>query len=490
MDRQIIYPGQLLPETSLLQMTKDSMIGAAKLASAILGTSTVASGFAVTPTGPASLQVLCAPGEIYSMAAIDALAFSTLPADTTHSILKQGILLDGVALSCPAPVTTAQSINYLVQVTYQDADSTPVLLPYYNSANPSLPYSGIGNNGLTQNTVRKGAAIVSVKAGVSAATGTQVTPTPDAGNIGLYAVTVAFGQTTITAGSIAVLATAPLINSTLHGVTPVFSVPVAVSAATSAAHSVPLSQAQLMFSPPIGTATNLKMTVATASASATVTADEIIVGTALGAQTYRIASYSKVINLASTGAGGMDTGTSPVSGWVALYAIYNPTTQTQGILAVNSPNTVMPAVYGGANMPAGYTASALLTVVPTNASSQLKICTVRARKVYIQLGTVFSGSSIVTNNPVSITGIIPANAIEVSGELTVGSTALSSLSLTINPDSGFTGQQSVTTTVGAGQALTLNYTGLPVTTTQQLMFTSSSTAGTATFNIYIASYSI
>ncbi|VVQ19857.1 hypothetical protein [Pseudomonas fluorescens] len=236
------YPGQLMPETTVLQMTKDAMIGAAKLASALLGTSTMASGFAVTPTGPASLQVVCGAGEIYSLAAIDALAFSTLPADTTHSILKQGILLDGVTLSCPAPGTTGQSINYLVQVTYQDSDSAPVLLPYYNSANPSMPYSGMGNNGLTQNTVRKGIAVVGVKAGASAITGSQVTPSPDAGYIGLYVVTVAFGQTTINAGSIVSATNAPFINGTLHGLAPVFTANPSVPAATAAAHATPLSQ--------------------------------------------------------------------------------------------------------------------------------------------------------------------------------------------------------------------------------------------------------
>jgi hypothetical protein len=213
MDRQIVYPGQILPETALLQMAKDAMIGSAKLAAAMLGTSTIANGFAVTPTGPASLQIVVAPGEIYAMANIDSLAFSTLPADTTHSILKQGIMLDGVTLSCPAPTTTGQSINYLVQVTYQDQDSTPVLLPYYNSANPALPYSGMGNNGLTQNTSRKGVAIVQVKAGASAATGSQVTPAPDSGYVGLFVATVAYGQTTITSGNITQYAGAPLLPS-------------------------------------------------------------------------------------------------------------------------------------------------------------------------------------------------------------------------------------------------------------------------------------
>ena len=211
MDRQITYPGQLLTESSLLQATKDAMIGCAKLSSAVLGTGTVANGFTVTPTGPASLQVLCAPGEIYSMTAIDAAAFSSLPADTTHSILKQGILLDGVTLSCPAPGTTGQSINYLVQATYQDSDMVPVLLPYYNSTNPALPFSGMGNNGLPQNTIRKGVAVVAVKAGASATTGSQATPAPDSGYVGLYVVTVAFGQTTITTTSIALYSAAPLL---------------------------------------------------------------------------------------------------------------------------------------------------------------------------------------------------------------------------------------------------------------------------------------
>lgn len=192
-------------------MTKDSMIGSAKLASVVLGESTLANGFVVTPTGPASLQVVYGPGEVYSMASVDALAFSTLPADTTHSILKQGISLNGGVLGCPAPGTSGQSINYLIQVAYQDLDANPILLPYYNSANPAMPYSGQGNNGLTQNTARQGVAIVQAKAGASASTGTQVTPAPDSGYVGLYVVTVANGQTGITAGNITKYIAAPLL---------------------------------------------------------------------------------------------------------------------------------------------------------------------------------------------------------------------------------------------------------------------------------------
>jgi hypothetical protein len=202
MDRQIVYPGAIPLETDLLNTNKNAMVGLSKLAAAILGTATMLNGFAVTPTGPASLQVYCAPGEIYTLSNIDGTAYSSLAADTTHQILKQGISLDQVTLNCPAPATAGQSINYLIEIAYQDSDANAVVLPYYNASNPSQAYSGPANAGTAQNTVRKGVASIVAKAGVAATTGSQVTPAPDAGYVGAYVVTVANGQTQILAGNI------------------------------------------------------------------------------------------------------------------------------------------------------------------------------------------------------------------------------------------------------------------------------------------------
>jgi hypothetical protein len=242
MDRILVYPGAIPLETDLLATNKNALISISKLASALFGSSTLVSGFAVTPTGPASLQVVVAPGEIYSLQNIDGSAYSSIAADTSHSILKQGIALDAATLNCPAPTTTGQSINYLIQAAYQDVDAIPVVLPYYNASNPSQAYSGPANNGVAQNTRRNGVAVVSVKAGVSATTGSQSTPSPDVGYVGLYAVTVAFAQTTITSGNIAALSTRPQINATLYGVQPTFSFPVSVPAATQSQHAVNLGQ--------------------------------------------------------------------------------------------------------------------------------------------------------------------------------------------------------------------------------------------------------
>lgn len=211
MDRQIVYPGAIPLETDLLNTNKSTMIAIAKIAAVMFGTTTMVNGFAVTPTGPASMQVNVAAGEIYSLANIDGTAYSSLAADTTHSIMKQGIALDTQQLTLTAPSTAGQSINYLVQVAYQDIDANAVALPYYNSTNPSQAWSGPGNNGTTQYTTRKGAAVVALKAGIAATTGSQTTPAPDAGYVGLYVITVANGQSSVTAGNIAVYPGAPLL---------------------------------------------------------------------------------------------------------------------------------------------------------------------------------------------------------------------------------------------------------------------------------------
>jgi len=102
-------------------------------------------------------------------------------------------------------------------------DANPVALPYYNASNPAQPYSGPNNSGTAQNTTRKGTIVLTAKAGVAAATGTQITPSADSGNVGLWVVTVANGQTQIIAGNIAQVSGAPFITNTLTMLAPLAS---------------------------------------------------------------------------------------------------------------------------------------------------------------------------------------------------------------------------------------------------------------------------
>ncbi|MCA8264788.1 hypothetical protein [Burkholderia vietnamiensis] len=246
---------------------------------------------------------------------------------------------------------------------------------------------------------------------------------------------------------------------------------------------------QKMYGGVIGSVHNGRMYVAAASSTATYTADEVIVETALGAQPYRVASINQTVNLATPGAGGMDTGSAPANGYVALYAIYNPVTKVPALLATNATSAVAPSVYGGANMPSGYTASALLTVVPTNGSGQFKSVLVNDRSVSIPIATALSTSTIQTSPTLlSIASIVPANAKSIRGELQATSSSASQLTVTVVADSvGQLSQQNITGQ--GGSAYTGNYS-MDLATPQQIYYTANSTAGTPSFTIYVSGYSL
>ncbi|KLU22001.1 tail protein [Caballeronia mineralivorans PML1(12)] len=230
------------------------------------------------------------------------------------------------------------------------------------------------------------------------------------------------------------------------------------------------------------------MSVTAASASATFTADEIIVETALGGAPFRLASFNKTINLAATGAGGMDTGAAPVSGFVALYAIYNPTTQTAALLATNAA-ALQPNVYGGANMPAGYTASALLSVWQTNASKQFVIGYQQDRAVTMSQYTALSTSTSAVTS-LSLGANVPPNARSVDGVLLISNTAASSMILSIAALSGIPGRTLQMNPIAAGQTFQTSFVNVGLATAQTIFYAASSSSGTPTFGIYITAYYI
>lgn len=188
--------------------------------------------------------------------------------------------------------------------------------------------------------------------------------------------------------------------------------------------SCPLSKVGLKEAAPgvsvVGDSRNARMSIAAASASATFTADSLIVAESLSGKQYRLASINKTINLATTGAGGMDTGAAPSSGFVGLYVIYNPTTDTSAMLAVNATAAAVTEVYGGVNMPAGYTASALVAVIGTSASSLLVIGQLVGRTWSIVNGSAMTTTTSVTGwTSASLAGFVPRNGKTVRGTFSV-----------------------------------------------------------------------
>lgn len=212
MDRQLVWAGQIPLETDILNTNKNVHFALGQFAQDVLGTSTIFTGLGCVPNTPAAMNVIVQPGAVYAQAALDVTAYSSLAADSTVT-QKQGILKTAQTFNTPAPVTSGQSIVYLISASFLEADANAVVLPYYNAANPSQAYSGPSGTGAPQNTTRQDTVALTLTTGVPATTGNQLTPATPNGQIALYTVTVAYGATSVTAANIAKVSGAPFLSS-------------------------------------------------------------------------------------------------------------------------------------------------------------------------------------------------------------------------------------------------------------------------------------
>ncbi|HQU00944.1 MAG TPA: hypothetical protein PLI12_00675, partial [Acetobacteraceae bacterium] len=248
MDRGIVYPGSIPLDTDILSPQRDAMIALGWLLQATMGTNTGVVGLACNPTSPASMVVNVGQGAIWSASEIDANAYGSLATDTSP-LMKLGILPEsaGTNFTLTAPSTSGDSINYLIEATFQESDIDPVVLPYVNPSNPSSPYSGPSNSGTAQNTVRTQIVELQLKAGPAAATGTQTTPATDTGYVPLYVITVAYGQTTVTASNITKASAAPFNGGPFAAINGSAAEGFNVASAVTGTQAVNLGQAQANF---------------------------------------------------------------------------------------------------------------------------------------------------------------------------------------------------------------------------------------------------
>nr|WP_249417261.1 hypothetical protein [Citrobacter freundii] len=249
-----------------------------------------------------------------------------------------------------------------------------------------------------------------------------------------------------------------------------------------------LSNLQLResFSGVVGQSRNARMSVAAASATATFSADELIVEDSVGRQ-YRVTSFSKVINLATTGAGGMDTGVVPATGFVALYVIYNPTTGTSALLAVDTTSTAAPEIYGGANMPAGFTASALVSIWRV-VSGKFIVGEQRGRDIsIIDVNAVTTTTTTSSLTAISVASAIPKNAKSVAGWAGTQSTGSSTVqSVRIAGSVQIVGMRLIQ--VNSATAINAPYT-LPILTEQTIYYSNETSGTLVSAAIFINEYS-
>ncbi|MBX9498240.1 hypothetical protein J8Z86_19435 [Yersinia enterocolitica] len=244
----------------------------------------------------------------------------------------------------------------------------------------------------------------------------------------------------------------------------------------------------------VGASRNAKMSIPAASVAATFTADELIVQTGWGGRQYKLSGFSRSINLATTGSGGMDTGTAPATGYVALYAIYNPTSGATALLAVNATSAPAPEVYGGANMPAGYTASALVSVWGTS-SGQFVVGHQMGRHIGIISNQLYStAGSVLGYSGISLAAAVPPNGKKANMQIVASQTTPNSvIQLYLASTAEGVGAIYVNTSANSSSATTTStnsgYAELNIIGVQSLYFKMANTV-VATYTFICGGYEI
>ncbi len=208
-----VYTNETPFDTDVLRCGLYKMVDIAQLAQTVLGTGlsniTQVNGLACAPISPPGLQVTVGPGRIYAFVDYLATSWAAINSDTTtdHMLYKQGISLDTVTLSTPAPAGGGNNIIYLVQAQFEEIDTNSVSRPYFNPSNPTAPVY------MSADDTRQQTIIINIKAGAAAPSPSP--PSPDAGFTALYYVAVANGQTSIISGNITTVPGAPFITESL-----------------------------------------------------------------------------------------------------------------------------------------------------------------------------------------------------------------------------------------------------------------------------------
>jgi hypothetical protein len=200
----------------LLHTNQDTLIAIGYLIRAAFGPCTAVDGLTCTPTVPPSLNVVVSDGSIIVLDDLEETPYSVLSADVTHNLMKMGINISPTSFPVTPPTTAGFQIVYLIQAKFGEHDLQPVVLPYFNSANPNIPLAGPAGSGVSQATNRANLVDLELKAGTSAPVNTAVPPAADAGWVALYHIQVNAGQTAINTTDITIAPGAPFLNSKLN----------------------------------------------------------------------------------------------------------------------------------------------------------------------------------------------------------------------------------------------------------------------------------
>ena len=131
---------------------------------------------------------------------------------------------------------------------------------------------------------------------------------------------------------------------------------------------------------------------------------------------------------------------------------------------------------------AGYTASALVSVWPTNAGSQFVVGFQRDRNIGIAATNVLSTQTLVSIAALSIANAAPPNAVSVHGHMSGISTTTSTGALSVYASSAGVGQQLLVFGVAANEGTSTTFS-VSVSVAQEIYYAMTNSSGTSTGSI-------
>lgn len=202
-DRILVPSYSKATSQTINNLQQNQMVALGDLYESIYGNGVTVAGLTVHPTSPASLAVTMDRGTVSTLSQVDTTAPGSGSANS-NTVLKIGTLHAPTNITFSAPSVTGYSVNYLIEVAFNETDTNPQTLSYID---PTTGTSYTGNTSV--NTARIQTVSVQVKAGTAALAGTQTTPVADSGYTPLYIVTVNNGQTQILSNNIVEAANVP-----------------------------------------------------------------------------------------------------------------------------------------------------------------------------------------------------------------------------------------------------------------------------------------
>jgi hypothetical protein len=138
-----------------------------------------------------------------------------------------------------------------------------------------------------------------------------------------------------------------------------------------------------------------------------ISADEVILQDAYG-NPARMLSLSITVDITTSGAGGLDTGSEAASTWYHMWAIMKRDGTKSVILSASATTPTLPS---------GYTHRAYLGAVYNNASGNLVRMKQQDRRAVCPVNTVLSAGTATTWTAVSLAAIVPATAKKIAGSV-------------------------------------------------------------------------